>query len=85
MNPNIGISDGDRKKIVAILNTLLADEYVLGRLAPIERAAFSVHTASCAECHRELSLAKAFALSLSGALKQNETGTKGMSKAFYLS
>ena len=29
MNPNIGISDGDRTKIVAILNTLLADEYVL--------------------------------------------------------
>lgn len=29
MNPNIGISDGNRKSVVKILNTLLADEYVL--------------------------------------------------------
>ena len=29
MNPNIGITDKDRTGIVKILNTLLADEYVL--------------------------------------------------------
>src|SRR5437867_1323877 len=29
MSPNIGISDNERKKIVTILNTLLADEYML--------------------------------------------------------
>ena len=29
MNPNIGIADKDRTGIVKILNTLLADEYVL--------------------------------------------------------
>jgi len=29
MNPNIGISDSNRQSVVKILNTLLADEYVL--------------------------------------------------------
>ena len=29
MSPHIGIAEGERKKIVTILNTLLADEYVL--------------------------------------------------------
>jgi starvation-inducible DNA-binding protein len=29
MTPNIGIRDGDRQGVIAILNTLLADEYVL--------------------------------------------------------
>jgi starvation-inducible DNA-binding protein len=29
MTPNIGIADDDRKAVVTILNTLLADEYVL--------------------------------------------------------
>jgi starvation-inducible DNA-binding protein len=29
MNPNIGIADKDRASVVKILNTLLADEYVL--------------------------------------------------------
>jgi starvation-inducible DNA-binding protein len=29
MSPNIGISESERRKIVTILNTLLADEYVL--------------------------------------------------------
>jgi starvation-inducible DNA-binding protein len=29
MKPNIGMADGDRQAVVQILNTLLADEYVL--------------------------------------------------------
>lgn len=29
MKPNIGISDSNRQSVVKILNTLLADEYVL--------------------------------------------------------
>ena len=29
MTPNIGIGDGDRQAVVGILNTLLADEYLL--------------------------------------------------------
>src|SRR5215468_11633120 len=29
MNPNLGITDKDRTAVVKILNTLLADEYVL--------------------------------------------------------
>src|SRR5205809_7575106 len=29
MSPNIGIAESERKKIVTILNTLLADEYLL--------------------------------------------------------
>jgi hypothetical protein len=29
MSPNIGIGDSDRQSVVTILNTVLADEYVL--------------------------------------------------------
>ena len=29
MNPNIGIGDPDRQAVIGILNTLLADEYLL--------------------------------------------------------
>src|SRR5881392_1205529 len=29
MNPNLGMSDGSRQNVVTILNTLLADEYLL--------------------------------------------------------